>query len=272
VILVNLWFKTRRYLMLGVAIGTSSLKSRDRSYDAVTIPSRAVTDSFLRRIEIMPAAIQIPSWRVLVVEDDPLVQLGLERALVTYPQLSIVEMQDDGYLAVEAALKHRPDLILMDIGLPGLDGIEATQQIKAQLPSVKTIMFTSHSSRMEVMAAFSSGADAYCIKGSRIEILLTAIATVSQGGVYIDAKVAQTIVAELSAPAPEPDAETFAALSEREMEVLQLLVEGMSNPEIAKQLYISPNTVKAHVRGLMNKLVASDRVQVAVKALRAGLV
>lgn len=221
----------------------------------------------------MSEAIQLPSWRVVVVEDDPLVQLGLERALLPYSQLSIVDMQDDGYLGVEAALKHKPDLILMDIGLPGLDGIEATQQIKAQLPSVKTIMLTSHSSRTEVMAAFSSGADAYCIKGGRVEILLTAIATVSQGGVYLDAKVAQTIMAELNAPAPEPaSAEVFDPLSEREMEVLQLLVEGMSNPEIAKQLFISPNTVKAHVRGLMNKLAASDRVQVAVKALRAGLV
>ncbi|MEO1132242.1 MAG: response regulator transcription factor [Cyanobacteria bacterium J06639_1] len=220
----------------------------------------------------MSEAIQLPSWRVLVVEDDPLVQLGLERALVPYPQLAIVDMQDDGYLGVEAALEHRPDLILMDIGLPGLDGIEATQRIKAQLPSVKTMMLTSHSSRTEVMAAFSSGADAYCIKGGRIEILLTAIATVSQGGVYLDAKVAQTIVSELNAPTPEPSGERFETLSEREMEVLQLLVEGMSNPAIAKQLFISPNTVKAHVRGLMNKLAASDRVQVAVKALRAGLV
>jgi two-component system, NarL family, response regulator LiaR len=228
----------------------------------------------------MVSQVQLPSWRILIVEDDPLVQLGIEQALMSQSQLTIIDTVEDGYLAVEAALEHKPDLIFMDIGLPGIDGIQVTQQIKAQLPATKVVMLTSHASPTEVMAAFASGAEAYCIKGGSIEVLLTAIATVAQGGIYLDAKIAQlamqslstgaAIPAEVAAPAPTIALEH--ALSERELEVLALLVEGLSNPEIAEQLFISPNTVKAHMRSLMNKLAANDRVQVAVKALRAGLI
>jgi two-component system, NarL family, response regulator LiaR len=244
----------------------------------------------------MISQVQLPSWRILIVEDDPLVQLGIEQALMGQSQLSIIDIVEDGYLAVEAALAHKPDLIFMDIGLPGIDGIQVTQQIKAQLPETKVVMLTSHASPTEVMAAFASGAEAYCIKGGSIGVLLTAIATVAQGGIYLDAKIAQLAVQCLgSAVSTASDtatqdeatqdeatnnkaakiAPTVAleqALSERELEVLGLLVEGLSNPEIAEQLFISPNTVKAHMRSLMNKLAANDRVQVAVKALRAGLI
>jgi len=241
----------------------------------------------------MDFRIQLPTLRILVIEDDPLVQLGIEQALLSYTQLTVIEIVDDGYLAVEAALAHKPDLILMDIGLPGIDGIETTRQIKAQLPNTKVVMLTSHTAETEVLAAFSSGAEAYCIKGGRLDVLLTAIATVSQGGVYLDAKVAQLALACMTAQQPKKRIEGSAEgirqdigqgigqdikqglgedLSERERDVLNLLVDGLSNPEIARQLFISPNTVKAHMRSLMTKLAANDRVQVAVKALRAGLV
>ncbi|MEL7067540.1 MAG: response regulator transcription factor [Cyanobacteria bacterium J06581_3] len=220
---------------------------------------------------------QLPTLRVLIIEDDPLVQLGIEQALASYSQLTIVDTVDDGYLAVEAALQHKPDLILMDIGLPGIDGIETTRQIKAQLPDIKIVMLTSHMAEAEVMAAFSSGAEAYCIKGGSIDGLLSAIATVSQDGVYLDAKVAHIALQSFQKSAADvamtQTADAIESdLSDREKEVLELLVEGLSNPEIAKQLFISPNTVKAHMKSLMNKLAANDRVQVAVKALRAGLV
>lgn len=225
----------------------------------------------------MASPIQLPEWRILIIEDDPLVQLGIEQALVSRPQLTVIDTVDDGYLAVEAALEHQPDLILMDIGLPGIDGIETTKRIKRQLPATKVVMLTSHTSETEVLAAFSSGAEAYCIKGSSLDVLLTAIATVAQDGLYLDAKIAQLVVNAMtneqlaSAPA-ESDEAAEHGLSEREIDVLNLLVEGLSNPEIARQLFISPNTVKAHMRSLMTKLAANDRVQVAVKALRAGLV
>ncbi|MEL7378083.1 MAG: response regulator transcription factor [Cyanobacteria bacterium P01_D01_bin.36] len=225
----------------------------------------------------MSASLQLPTWRVLIIEDDPLVQLGIEQALAKYPELTVVDTIDDGYLAVESALQHQPDLLLMDIGLPGIDGIETTRQIKAQLPDTKVVMLTSHTAETEVLAAFSSGADAYCIKGGSIDGLLSAIAAVGQGGVYLDSKVAHIALSSFQAKAQDnakadPEAAIPSDLSDREREVLELLVEGLSNPEIAKQLFISPNTVKAHMRGLMTKLTANDRVQVAVKALRAGLI
>jgi len=222
----------------------------------------------------MSSSIQLPAWRVLIIEDDPLVQLGIEQALSAYEQLNILDTIDDGYLAVEAALAQKPDLILMDIGLPGIDGIEATRQIKAQRPDTKIIMLTSHTTDTEVIAALSSGAEAYCIKGGRINGLISAISAIAQQGLYLDAKVAHIALQcfQEKADQPEPTISAVSDLSEREYEVLSLLVEGLSNPDIAKQLYISPNTVKAHMRSLMNKLSANDRVQVAVKALRAGLV
>ncbi len=217
----------------------------------------------------MGHSVQYPTWRVLVVEDDPLVQLGIEQALSDYDALTIEGIIDDGYLAVESALLHQPDLVLMDIGLPGIDGIVVTQQIKENLPDIKVIILTSHTSDDEVLAALSSGADAYCIKGGNIERLLTAIATVAQGSLYLDGRIAHTILHELQSGPTEKAVDT---LTEREFDVLKLLVEGLSNQEIGAQLFISTNTVKSHMRNLMDKLAASDRVQVAVKALRSGLV
>ncbi|MEO0647509.1 MAG: response regulator transcription factor [Cyanobacteria bacterium J06650_10] len=220
----------------------------------------------------MNSSIQLPTWRILIVEDDPLVQLGIEQALANHSQLSVIDTIDDGYLAVEAALTHKPDLILMDVGLPGIDGIETTQRIKAKLPETKVIMLTSHTAQTEVMAAFTSGAEAYCIKGGSLDGLFSAIAAVGQNGVYLDAKVAHIALESFQQSAIPSRSPIVSDLSNREQEVLELLVEGLSNPEIAKRLFISPNTVKAHMRGLMTKLSAADRVQAAVKALRAGLV
>ncbi|BAU13418.1 LuxR family transcriptional regulator [Leptolyngbya sp. NIES-3755] len=211
----------------------------------------------------------LPSLRVLIVEDDPMMQLGLEQSLEDYPELSIVDQASDGYLGVEAALKHRPDLIVMDIGLPRLDGIAATQQIKAALPNVRIVMLTSHTSETEIIAALSSGADAYCIKGADVTRLIAAIAAASEGATYLDPQIARRVIEHLKPPMTD---NTIGQLSQRELEVLKLMVEGLSNPEIAGKLYLSPNTVKTHVRGIMNKLAVDDRVQAAVVALRSGLV
>jgi NarL family two-component system response regulator LiaR len=207
--------------------------------------------------------------RILIVEDDPLMQLGLEQALANYPQYELVEQAEDGYLGVEAALRLKPDLVVMDIGLPRLDGVAATKQIKAQLPQVRVVMLTSHTLQTEVMASLSAGADAYCVKGASIDRLLTAIAAASEGATYLDPQIAQLVLINLKPSTPNA---TIGNLSEREMEVLRLIVEGKSNNEIAKELYLSPNTIKTHVRGIMNKLAVDDRVQAAVVALRSGLV
>jgi two-component system, NarL family, response regulator LiaR len=211
----------------------------------------------------------LPPLRILIVEDDPMMQLGLEQSLEDYPQLEIVGQASDGYLGVEAARKLKPDLIVMDIGLPRLDGIAATQQIKAELPDVRIVMLTSHTTETEVIAALSSGADAYCIKGTSVDRLLAAIAAAQEGATYLDPQIARRVVEHLKPPSP---ASNLGQLSQRELEVLKLMVEGRSNPEIAAALYLSPNTVKTHIRGIMNKLAVDDRVQAAVVALRSGLV
>jgi two-component system, NarL family, response regulator LiaR len=207
--------------------------------------------------------------RVLIVEDDPLMQLGLEQSLQEYPQITLVGVAEDGYLGVEAALKLKPDIVIMDIGLPRLDGIAATQRIKAALPNIHVVMLTSHTAETEIVAALASGADSYCIKGASLDRLITAIAAAQEGATYLDPQIAKKVVEHLKPPTPSAN---LGQLSQRELEVLKLMVEGKSNPEIAAVLYLSPNTVKTHVRGIMNKLAVDDRVQAAVVALRSGLV
>jgi NarL family two-component system response regulator LiaR len=219
----------------------------------------------------MTSSSEAPAIRVLIVEDDPMMQLGLEQTLSTAPGITVIGQVDDGYRAVEEAKRLQPDVIVMDIGLPRLDGIAATQQIKQVLPQVHVVMLTSHTTENEVIGALSSGADAYCVKGATVDRLLTAIAAAQEGASYLDPSVARQVMDHLK-PAATTEPNIVGQLSQRELEVLKLMVEGLSNPEIAAALYLSPNTVKTHVRGIMNKLAVDDRVQAAVVALRAGLV
>ena len=216
-----------------------------------------------------PSEVQI---RVLIVEDDPMMQLGLEQSLSSAADIVVVGQVDDGYRAVESAKRLKPDVIVMDIGLPRQDGIAATQQIKAAQPEVRVVMLTSHTTENEVIGALSSGADAYCVKGTSVDRLLTAIHAAYEGASYLDPQVARQVMDHLKPVTSSMEANIVGQLSQRETEVLKLMVEGLSNPEIAALLYLSPNTIKTHVRGIMNKLSVDDRVQAAVVALRAGLV
>ncbi|PZV27827.1 MAG: DNA-binding response regulator [Snowella sp.] len=209
--------------------------------------------------------------RILIVEDDPLMQLGLEQALSEQPDFTIIGQAEDGYTAVQQAIALQPDLIIMDIGLPRLDGIAATKQIKEKLPKVHIVMLTSHTLQTEVVAALSSGADAYCVKGASLDRLLAAIAAAKDGATYLDPQIARLVVDNLKPTFQQTDS-GVANLSEREMDVLKLIVEGKSNNEIGEVLYLSTNTIKTHVRGIMNKLSVDDRVQAAVIALRSGIV
>lgn len=213
---------------------------------------------------------QLPVIRILIVEDDPMMQLGLEQSLSAQPNYTLVGQAEDGYLGVEAALRLKPDVVVMDIGLPRKDGIAATQEIKAALPDVRVVMLTSHTAETEIIAALSSGADAYCVKGASVDRLLSAVAAASVGATYLDPLIARRVIEHLKPPSTSND--NIAQLSPRELEVLKLMVEGKSNPEIGAALYLSTNTVKTHVRGIMNKLSVDDRVQAAVVALRNGLV
>lgn len=211
----------------------------------------------------------LPALRILIVEDDPVMRLGLEHFLGTYSQLEVVGQAEDGYSGIEAALLLKPDLAIVDIGLPQLDGIAATQEIKANLPSVRVIMLTSHKSEQEVIAALFSGADGYCIKGVSLEKLVMAIACIQDGTIDLDSQIARYVLKHLQ---PSPLVKLANPLTPRELEVLKLIVEGRTNSEIASRLYLSLSTVKAHIRNIMNKLAVDDRVQAAVVALRSCLI
>lgn len=213
--------------------------------------------------------------RVLIIDDDPMMRIGLKHSLANQSQIEIVGVAEDGFLGVETATALHPDVVIMDVGMPHMDGIAATQQIKQQLPDVKVVMLTSHTDQTEVIAALSSGAEGYCVKGTSVEQLVKAIAVVCEGATYLDAQVAKAVINQLkpSAPASKtPSSIAVGTLSERELEVLRLIVDGCSNPDIAKALYLSEHTVKTYVRGILNKLLVNDRVQAAVVALRSGLV
>jgi DNA-binding NarL/FixJ family response regulator len=208
---------------------------------------------------------------LLIVDDDPMMRLGLTAALSQQTDFILVGEATDGRQGIEQATSLKPDIVLMDVGMPGVDGIEATQTIKARLPQTRVVMLTSHTDETEIIAALSSGADAYCIKGTDVEALANAIRVAASGAAYLDPQIAQKVMQNLSPARPKAGGDE-GLLSDREREVLQLIVEGLSNTEIGQQLYLSPNTVKTYVKGIMNKLVVSDRVQAAVAAVRRGLV
>ena len=211
------------------------------------------------------------SWQVLLVEDDPLMRLGLEQFFARYAQYTVVGEATNGYRAIEMSLQLQPDLVIMDIGLPQMDGIEATKQIKANLPDTRVIMLTSHRSQTDTIASLASGADAYCIKGTSLKGLLTAISAAKEQAVYLDPNIARQVIKQLQ---PTPTARCdrpIGQLSARELEVLHLIVDGKTNSEIADLLYLSLSTVKTHIRSIMNKLAVNDRVRAAVVALRSGL-
>ncbi|MGB5960935.1 MAG: response regulator transcription factor [Coleofasciculaceae cyanobacterium] len=202
--------------------------------------------------------------RILIVEDDPLMQLGLKHALNHYP-FEIVAQEADGAAAVQLVLSLKPDVVIMDIGLPRLNGLLATQQIKAVCPEIRIVVLTSHATEQETILALANGADAYCIKGAQVTQVVDAIASVQAGAIYLDQKVRQ-VVNHIKTP----PLNTFN-LTDREMEVLKLLIKGQSNGAIAETLFLSESTIKAHLRSIMTKFEVNDRVQVAVIALRSGL-
>lgn len=207
---------------------------------------------------------------ILIVEDDPMMRLGLTHSLAQTSIVEVVGEAGDGYQGIAMAQKYKPALVLMDVGMPRLDGVAATQRLKQLLPTVRVVMLTSHTDQTEVVAALSSGADAYCIKGTNLETLMQAITIAAAGGIYLDPQIAQQVITCLTPQTPKSVSNN--PLSERELEVLKLIVEGYSNPEIGERLFLSTNTVKTYVKGIMNKLVVNDRVQAAVFALRQGWV
>lgn len=195
-------------------------------------------------------------------------QIGLQHALSRHPRCEVVLQAEDGYTGVQSVLDLKPDVVIMDIGLPGLNGLLATEKIKAACPEIRIVVLTSHESERETILALANGADAYCIKGAQVAQIINAIAAVQAGAMYLDEKV-RHVVRQLKGTSVSSGSLT---LTEREMAVLKLLVEGHSNGAIAEALFLSESTIKAHLRSIMTKFEVHDRVQVAVVALRSGLV
>ncbi|MFA6209054.1 MAG: response regulator transcription factor [Candidatus Obscuribacterales bacterium] len=208
---------------------------------------------------------------IMLVEDHQITRMGLRFALEQFQDLKIVAEADDGNVAVIKALQTKPDVILMDIGLPGINGIDAAQQIKAKDATIRIVMLTSHNLDQDILAALAANCDGYCLKDVAADQLVNAIRTVNSGGIWLDPSIAKRVIRPFvdQKPVATPVA---TSLSDRELEVLTLVVEGLSNQEIADRLILSTETVKTHMRHLMEKLAVSDRTQAAVKALRTGLV
>jgi DNA-binding NarL/FixJ family response regulator len=213
---------------------------------------------------------------VAIVDDQPLIRTGLRTMLEHAADLEIVGEADDGEKAVALVRRHRPDVVLMDIRMPVLDGIEATRRITAdpELGNVRVLMLTTFDLDDYVYAAIRAGASGFMLKDARPEDILAAVRVVAAGDALLAPSVTRRLIAELAArpvQAPSPPAE-LAALTEREREVLVLVGRGLSNAEIAERLYVSPATAKTHVSHIMTKLYARDRAQLVVLAYESGLV
>lgn len=215
----------------------------------------------------------------LLVEDHELYRMGLSMLLDKAEGITLVAESADGLDGIKKAREFSPDVILMDIGLPNIDGIEATQRIKDFNPDVKILIFTSRDSENDVFEAFKAGADGYIMKGATPEQTISAIKSVYEGVGWIDPSIAKMVFSNLQKPSakvvtePEPKKSNNSyGLTERELDVLELMVEGLSNPQIADKLVITKATAKAHVHSILQKLCVSSRTQATVTAMKEGLV
>lgn len=207
---------------------------------------------------------------VVLVEDHALTRAGLRTALESAGGLDVVAEADDGPSGLAAILAHHPDVAVIDIGLPGIDGIELTRRVRLEAPATRIAILTVHDLETEILAALSAGADAYALKTSTPEQIVSAIRTAADGGAYFDPHVANVALGRVTAARPAPG--TDSPLTPRETEILRLIASGHGNADIASQLFIGLGTVKGHIRDILEKLAASDRTQAAVLALRRGLI
>jgi len=241
---------------------------------------------------------------VVLIEDHDLSRIGLCAALKQYEDVEVIDNAANGNDGLQKVKTHQPDVALVDIGLPDIDGIEVTQKLKQYQSSnpdfkTKVLVLTMHDSEDSVMAAFAAGADSYSLKDVSMDNLVQAIRNTHEGNAWIDPAIARIVLKQaqsfknnssaIDRPSTlggsDEDTQAITAVAEeyqqlietypltdRELEVLELIVAGCSNADISSRLYITVGTVKTHVCHILNKLCADDRTQAAVRALRAGLV
>ncbi len=204
----------------------------------------------------------MPHLRVIIVDDHPIVRAGLEAVISDQPDMLVVGQAATGTEAVDLALRERPDVALMDLRLPEMNGVEAIAAIRAHWPDARVIVLTTFDGDEDIYRALQTGAQSYLLKDTPRADLLEAIRAVARGQKRIPPEVAARLVERIGAP----------ALTEREIDVLHLMAHGRSNKEIGAELHISEGTVKFHVNNILGKLGVADRTQAVTSALQRGII
>lgn len=217
-----------------------------------------------------------PPLKILLVEDDELFRLGVQVRLDQEADLEIVAEAEDGETAIEMVKLHPFDIVVLDIGLPGLGGVEACRQIRQLFPNLPVLVLTSHTQKALVNRIIEVGAQGYCLKGTPSKTLILAIQSVAAGASWWDSAATTEIRAAFennSSSTSAGDSDKSASiLTRREQEILALVADGKTNQEIAQTLYIAPGTVRVHVHAILQKLEVHDRTQAAVIAIKRNLI
>ncbi|MDD3013442.1 MAG: response regulator transcription factor [Candidatus Gastranaerophilales bacterium] len=208
--------------------------------------------------------------KIIIADDSKLTVVGLKTTFKDFPNIKVVNCVENGSLAVKAAKELKPDIILMDIGMPVMDGIQATKEIKKSNPDTKIIMLTSHESEQDVFEALAAGAYSYCMKDIEPDILISVIKSTHEGGCFLDPKIAKIVLNNFKGEINQHKQQD-SILTVREIDVLSLIAKGYSNSEISKNLYISMNTVKTHIKNIFQKLEVEDRTHAAIKAFKSEI-
>jgi DNA-binding NarL/FixJ family response regulator len=214
-----------------------------------------------------------PRVRVLIADDDDLMRAGLKAVLSSDETIEVVGEAADGRAAVERVGALRPDVVLMDVRMPDLDGIAATRELLARSPEMRIVILTTFEQDDYIFGALSAGASGFLLKRTSPEELIAAIHTIAAGNSLLSPSVTRTVIERMARqPAPEPrSGERLGELTPREREVLALIARGLSNGEIAAALVIEESTVKTHVKRILMKLRLRDRVQAVIFAYESGL-
>ncbi|MFC1988364.1 response regulator [Chloroflexota bacterium] len=210
--------------------------------------------------------------RILIVDDHGIVRAGIRSLLEGQPDVEVVGEAASGEEAIEKALEFRPDLVLMDIAMPGMNGIEATQRIKRELPDVSVLVLSMHDDEEFFFPVLRAGASGYILKEAEPQELLYAIHTVHQGHVFLSPAVAASLLEDFVATSPESAEEGYGTLTRREKQVLRMAASGQTNREMAESLFLSMRTVEKYRQAVMHKLGLSRREDLTKYAIRRGLI
>ncbi|MDM9383466.1 response regulator transcription factor [Chlorogloeopsis sp. ULAP01] len=228
---------------------------------------------------MMPENDKQKNVQILLVDDHTLIRRSMKNQFTLVPSFSVVGEAGDGVEAIELVAQLQPNVVLMDIDMPVMDGIAATQLIKKDYPATRVLALSAFDSDTHVMGMLAAGADGYCLKTIEWEQLIVVIQLILSGGAYLAPQIARKIAqifkstpTVVSNQVSSSDVLEKRNLTERERQILKLIAKGYSNQEIADQVYLSLGTIKSHVRILLNKLSVDDRVQAAAFAVREGLV